>query len=1151
MSNTIKGVLKQSLATLTMASTVLSLVGFAAMPIAAQAVAPADYGLREGDTISASGSSDPDIYIVNDWGYKRLFVNPAIFTLYGHLSWAGVKSVSPATRDAFGTSGLFRNCETGDQKVYGLDVLSEDVANLRWVNTSGAQAVIDDPNFFKKVFCINNREQALYGSGADYTSVLQVPVYSRGVPPPSGAVSVSLSSDNPASNTIISGQAAADLAHFTFSGSGMVTSVVLNRLGVSADTSLTNVYLYEGSKRLTDSATVSSGKVTFSDTAGLFSVNGSANISVKADIAGSISGQTVGVQLASFNGNAVSFSGNLMSIASAPSDFATVAVGAPTPSANTTLDPQTDYNMWQSSVTVGNHDVWLKSLQLRVIGSVAVGDLRNFRLYVDGVMAGSAVAQQDAKGYLVFDLGSGLKLLAGTRQIKLLGDVIGGSSKNFTISLRQKPDISAVDSQYGQGVLAAGTFPATAPTQTLGTEVQAINQGSLTITKTPDSPSGDVVKDATSQKLVSYKFEAFGESLKIESLRASFTASLAAMASLRNAGIFADNVQIGSLSNLCEDSVSTTASCSAGTAYTEFNLGSSLVVVPGTPRIIDVRADIYDNTGTNNATADATIIAQLIAGSSNVQRLTSLNYFSNSAPTVGSTLTIKTGSFSASKYSGYANQSIVTPKVQFKIGHYNLVAATSEDINVNTLQVDFQPSSASAFTASDLTNVFLKVKDDAGALRLQTTPKSTVSGTASNSYSVNFTIPKTKVWQVEVYADIGSATDTDSLKTSLDASGLTASSATSATAAEATGQIILSATGALNLNNGSIPASRVINGGQQAVVYSFTLQPQYDDFTLDDAVFKLSGTLASSSGAVATAYLKEGGTVVGSAPAIANASSISISFIGVNRPIAQSAGTKTYTVEVMFASVGTGANDTAGLVLVQMSHLKFRNGAGAITNQVYDSSVYAGNSNYLTAAYPVFANQGLPSTVLATGEQTLFKTQVSAVGSGLVWRKVAFTVSVTANPTLTNFKLFENGVDISALASGTYAAAGTLQQYATNSKAFSVAGAGTGTVVFVFNTDRAISGTAMLELKGTVGGSIVAGHSVVTSIANPNGSSFVASDDVLTLGGAVAASTAWRTDVNPPFLWSDSSAASHASTTDDWMGDGLLTGLGSSQSLYQ
>ena len=90
-----------------------------------------------------------------------------------------MKGVSPATRDAFPTSGLFRNCESGAQAVYGLEVTSEDVAVLHWINMSGSQAVSEDANFFAKVFCINNSEQALYPMGSNYTSLSQVPDYSR------------------------------------------------------------------------------------------------------------------------------------------------------------------------------------------------------------------------------------------------------------------------------------------------------------------------------------------------------------------------------------------------------------------------------------------------------------------------------------------------------------------------------------------------------------------------------------------------------------------------------------------------------------------------------------------------------------------------------------------------------------------------------------------------------------------------------------------------------------------------------------------------------------------------------------------------------------------------------------------------------------
>jgi len=142
-------------------------------------------GLIEGDIISATGSSDPDIYIPNVYGYKRLFLNPVIFSFYGHLGgFSKVKNVSSTTREKMVTSGLFRNCETNpagqtDSKVYGLETIGEDTGILHWVNTLGTQAVQDDPDFFKKVFCINANEFSWYPKGSDYTSVNQVPIYAR------------------------------------------------------------------------------------------------------------------------------------------------------------------------------------------------------------------------------------------------------------------------------------------------------------------------------------------------------------------------------------------------------------------------------------------------------------------------------------------------------------------------------------------------------------------------------------------------------------------------------------------------------------------------------------------------------------------------------------------------------------------------------------------------------------------------------------------------------------------------------------------------------------------------------------------------------------------------------------------------------------
>lgn len=154
---------------------------------------PSDFGLQEGDTISATDSSDPDVYTVNSWGYKRLFLNPVIFSFYDHLNgFTKVKSVSPSIRDAFVTSGLFRNCEINDPRVFTLEITGEDSGLLHWLNIAGDQAIQEDPNFFKRVFCINNLEFGWYNKSVDYRSLNEAPDYSFVIPEQATSLSVDL-----------------------------------------------------------------------------------------------------------------------------------------------------------------------------------------------------------------------------------------------------------------------------------------------------------------------------------------------------------------------------------------------------------------------------------------------------------------------------------------------------------------------------------------------------------------------------------------------------------------------------------------------------------------------------------------------------------------------------------------------------------------------------------------------------------------------------------------------------------------------------------------------------------------------------------------------------------------------------------------------
>jgi len=129
---------------------------------------PSDYGLKEGDLIRAQG--DFDVFIINQVGYKRLFLNPTIFNMYGHLTggWKAVKTVTPEVRDAFITSKLFRYVDS--PKVYELEVTGEDTGKLYWLNITGEQ-FLSQGGKAEAIFTINKSELDWYPKGADKTSL--------------------------------------------------------------------------------------------------------------------------------------------------------------------------------------------------------------------------------------------------------------------------------------------------------------------------------------------------------------------------------------------------------------------------------------------------------------------------------------------------------------------------------------------------------------------------------------------------------------------------------------------------------------------------------------------------------------------------------------------------------------------------------------------------------------------------------------------------------------------------------------------------------------------------------------------------------------------------------------------------------------------
>ena len=151
------------------------LVSLTPVPLPMVLSKPTDFGLKEGDFIRAEG--DINVYIVNNFGYKRLVLSPKICLQYSHLGARGcfgaVKIVTPQVRDAFKTSWYFTNGETHDGQVYWLEPISEDGAFLHHVDISSTE-FINQGGDFNSIFLFNSLEQKSYGLGSPIIKINRI-----------------------------------------------------------------------------------------------------------------------------------------------------------------------------------------------------------------------------------------------------------------------------------------------------------------------------------------------------------------------------------------------------------------------------------------------------------------------------------------------------------------------------------------------------------------------------------------------------------------------------------------------------------------------------------------------------------------------------------------------------------------------------------------------------------------------------------------------------------------------------------------------------------------------------------------------------------------------------------------------------------------
>lgn len=573
-------------------------------------------------------------------------------------------------------------------------------------------------------------------------------------------LTVGLASDTPSSTSLISdtsngGQAVAPVMKLNFTagndGAVKVTTLKFKKGGISTDSDVNNAYLYDGETRLAEMQSISSGVLTFSDSAGLFTVPASSSkgVVVKMDLVGNTSaGKTFVFSLNSAtdvvaSGATISgtfpMTGNTFTTASV-TDLGRLKVAHVT-DPGTTTDAQDNLELWRSSFNATNQNLKVTKVRYTNVGSSGAADIKNLKLFDGGTQIGGTVAAMEADRTVTFDLSaSPLSIISGiTKNLSLRGDIVSGASRTIRFSFQRSADITVMDANYN--VYIAPTLTSSTTWSVIqATNTTTINSGSMSVSKASASPTGNIATNGTNILFGTWEFKASGENIKVSTL--TLDATVTGSRTLKNVKILLDGVQVGS---------SQTTVVGDGTDYA-VNMGNSFVAQAGVTHIVKVYGDL-----TGTATSTDTVSLRFVTGSSNAQGINSLTA-SNvpSAMKAANTLTITAGALTGAKNVSVGAVTAVTGVTAKIIASFTLTAGAAEGVDLNSVAIQ-DSDGAGANGANGLGAAFTNLKLMNGTTQIGQTvvnPSSTAGTVQTFNLNPAVSITAGQSVRLDVVADV-------------------------------------------------------------------------------------------------------------------------------------------------------------------------------------------------------------------------------------------------------------------------------------------------------------------------------------------------------------------------------------------------------------
>lgn len=953
-----------------------------------------------------------------------------------------------------------------------------------------------------------------------------------------GSLNVSLAASSPASGTVITddddisgvskGQALANFGAFNFTagsdGAAIVKTIKFTRAGVSTDTDLDTLYLFDGNTRIADGGSVSAGVVTFNNSNGLFTVpaGSTKTITLKADVSFDISaGKTIsfGINSAAdvVAGGTVSGSfparANVMTTA-VVTDLGSLKVATGTPSSvDTPIDPnQSEVEVATLTLTAENQKLHVERLVLTEIGSIQVGDLTNFKLLAAGNQIGTAEMANDYT--VTFDLaGAPLEILSGNSKVlSVRANIVKGSTRTFYFSVQYRSDIVAKDTNYGVYVWPRDRYVTNGSWSTIKpTGNYKISQGAVTVNKSSDSPATSVSLNASNVTLAKFDMKATGEDMKVKDLnvRVNF-----APLGLDNGKVFVDGVQVGSTKDLTDANSDNTGD------IVNFTFGSSFIIPAGTTKVVSIVADTKTSTGQAYATAPTAMQVALTTGSSNGQGMSSLqtaNVPSSLSGVSANQLSTSASSMSVTKYSGYGNQTLVAGSNNAKVGSFVINTGSTAGVNLTSITVNLDNDEQAT-----ITNLLIK-RNDTGA-QFGTTKS---DPTTSNVFNGTINIPAASLMVFDVYADINTGADAGPWTASIDASGTSSVDGNTVSDSGDELQTMTLGSGSLTLSAGTQPdAANLIAGTSGNHIGQFRFNAANTAYTINKLNLNFPNNFSTSTASVTIEYPKADGTTGSMTSVILSGASATLyaAFDGIGMYVAKDSEAL-LNVKVSLATIASGATSGAFGAVTMDPDTNFEavNTAGSVSTSV-GSTEYTGNNFYVRKSLPTLTRVAVSDTTPTT-DSALFKFTVTADSAGTVdIKQLGFTVT-TSGVTVTGLQLYNSSNGTVLTDAGVDPAASGF----------------TKLIVGAVDNDVLSIGTSAstYDIRGTVTGWGQSGDELSikfkedTSAITPV--SGVYSDDSETLRAS---------HYN---IWSDRSAASHSTVTNDWANGYLLKNMTGTQ----